>query len=135
LPYNLEITNKRTGAKKQLEVLVWTKRMNVVVDRATGQAYQYVNTRGYTEAEMRKVKRHGFTFPCTGLCEQDLDRPHLTCVGFCAIRRVLNHEIPELVPVTPYLLLRLDSRYRHLSTLKDAIAKKVAVLLEWLYST
>jgi hypothetical protein len=109
--------------------------MSVVVDEETGQAYQYVNTKGYTEAEMQKFKHHGFTFPCVGLCEQPLHRPHGTCVGFCAIRRVLSGEIPEIVPVTPYLLLRLHNRYRHLPTLKDAIVKKLLVIVELLVST
>jgi hypothetical protein len=130
VPYSLEITNRKTGAKKQLRVLVWTKRMSVVVDEETGQAYQYVNTRGYDASENR-----GLGFGCQGLCEQKLHRPHLTCVGFCAIRRVLNGEIPEIVPVTPYLLLRLHNKYRHLPGLKDAIVKKLLVIVEWLVST
>ena len=104
--------------------------MNVVVDEATGQAYQYVDVKGYTES-----KRRGLGFPCQGLCEQVLIRPHLTCVSFCAIRRVLAGEIPEIVPVTPYLLLRLHNRYRHLPALKDVIAKKLLVIVEWLVSS
>ena len=104
--------------------------MSVVVDEGTGQAYQYVNTKGYTESENQAL-----SFGCRGLCEQKLHRPHLTCVGFCAIRRVLNGEIPEIVPVTPYLLLRLHNRYRHLPVLKDAIVKKLLVIVEWLVSS
>jgi len=104
--------------------------MNVVVDEETGQAYQYVNTKGYTHSENR-----GLGFGCQSLCEQKLIRPHGTCVGFCAIRRVLSGEIPEIVPVTPYILLRLHNKYRHLPTLKDAIAKKLLVIVEWLVST
>ena len=104
--------------------------MSVVVDEETGQAYQYVNTRGYTES-----KNQGLGFGCQGLCEQNLHRPHLTCVAFCAIRRVLSGEIPEIVPVTPYILLRLHNKYRHLPTLKDAIVKKLLVIIEWLAST
>jgi hypothetical protein len=104
--------------------------MSVVVDEGTGQAYQYVNTKGYTES-----KRRGLGFPCQGLCEQVLIRPHMTCVAFCAIRRVLSGEIPEIVPITPYILLRLHTKYRHLPTLKDAIVKKLLVIVEWLVST
>lgn len=104
--------------------------MNVVVDEETGQAYQYVNVKGYERSE-----NHGLGFGCQSLCSQRLIRPHMTCVAFCAIRRVLSGEIPEIVPVTPYILLRLHNKYRHLPALKDVIAKKLLVILEWLVST
>lgn len=127
---HLEITNKRTGEKRQLRVVFAGKRLQVVVDEATGQAYQCVDTHGYTHSE-----NPGLGFGCQSLCEQELRRPHATCVGFCAIRRILKREIPAIVPVHPYLLLRLHNKYRHHVWLKDLIAKKLLVILEWLVST
>ena len=130
MPSFLEIRNKRTGAKKQLRILFSGKRLQVVVDEATGQAYQCVDTRGYTRSENR-----GLGFGCQSLCEQELLRPHATCIGFCAIRRVLKGEIPTIVPVHPYLLLRLHNKYRHHVWVKDLLAKKLLVIVEWLVST
>jgi len=126
----LEISNKRTGAKKQLRIIFTSKRLQVVVDEATGQAYQCVNTSDYTHSE-----NHGLGFGCQGLCEQELYRPHTTCVGFCAIRRVLKGEIPSIVPVHPYMLLRLHNKFRRHIWIKDLLAKKLLVILEWLVST
>ena len=126
----LEIKNKRTGAKKSLRIIFTAKRLHVVLDEATGQAYQCVDASGYTHSENR-----GLGFGCQSLCEQELWRGHATCVGFCAIRRVLKGEIPAIVPVHPYLLLRLHNRYRRHIWIKDLLAKKIFVILEWLVST
>ena len=104
--------------------------MRLVVDEATGQTYQHVNTSGYTHSENR-----GLGFGCQSLCHQELYRPHTTCVGFCAIRRVLKGEIPAIVPVHPYMLLRLHNRYRRHIWIKDLLAKKLLAILEWLVST
>jgi hypothetical protein len=126
----LDIRNKRTGKKKQLRIIFTAKRMQLVLDEATGQAYQCVDTSGYTHSENR-----GLGFGCQSLCEQELFRPHTTCVGFCAIRRVLKGEIPSIVPVHPYMLLRLHNKYRHHVSIKDLLAKKLLVIVEWLVST
>ena len=127
---HLEITNKGTGERRQLRIIFAGKRVQVVVDEATGQAYQCVDTSGYNRSENR-----GLGFGCQSLCEQELLRPHTTCVGFCAIRRVLKGEVPAILPVYPYLLLRLHNKYRHHVWLKDLLVKKLLAIVEWLVST
>jgi len=127
---HLEITNKGTGERRQLRIIFAGKRVQVVVDEATGQAYQCVDTSGYNRSENR-----GLGFGCQSLCEQELLRPHTTCVGFCAIRRVLKGEVPAILPVYPYLLLRLHNKYRHHVWLKDLLIKKLLAIVEWLVST
>jgi len=39
------------------------------------------------------------------------------------------------VAVYPYMLLRLPSKFRHNVRVKDAIVKKLLVIVEWLVST
>jgi hypothetical protein len=129
LPF-LEISNKRTGAKKQFKICYTGKNVMLVADEATGQMYQCVDTSAYTHSE-----NHGLGFGCQTLCKQKLERPHLTCVGFCAFRRVLKGEIPPIVPVYPYMLLRLPNKFRHHVWLKDLLVKKLLVIVEWLVST
>jgi len=130
LPAFLEIRNKRTGAKKQLRIVFTSKRLQVVMDETTGRTYQCVDISGYTHSENR-----GLGFGCQRLCEQELIRPHTTCVGFCAISRVLRGEIPAIVRVHPYMVFRLDNRYRRNVRVKDILAKKLLPILEWLWTT
>jgi len=130
LPF-LEISNKRTGAKKQLKICYTGKNMMLVADEVTGQMYQCVDTSAYTHSGNR-----GLGFGCQEtLCKQRLIRPHWSCVAFCAFRRVLKGEIPPIVAVYPYLLLRLPNKFRHNPRVKDAIAKKLLAIVEWLVST
>jgi len=126
----LEIKNKVTGAKKQLRIIFTAKRLHLVLDEETGRTYQCVDISGYTHSENR-----GLGFGCQSLCEQKLIRPHGTCVGFCAISRVLRGEIPTIVRVHPYMILRLDNRYRRNVRIKDVLAKKLLAILEWLWTT
>ena len=126
----LELRNKRTGEKKRLKVCYTGKNVVLAADEATGQMYQCVDTSAYTHS-----KNRGLGFGCQTLCKQKLARPHLTCVGFCAFRRVLKGEIPPIVAVYPYMLLRLPNKFRHNARVKDAIAKKLLVIIEWLVST
>lgn len=126
----LNIENKSTGAKKQLRIIFTSKRLLLVLDEATGRTYQHVDVSGYTRS-----KNRGLGFGCQSLCEQELIRAHTTCVGFCAIRRVLKGEIPAIVRVHPYMILRLDNKYRHNSRVKDILAKKFLAILEWLWTT
>jgi hypothetical protein len=104
--------------------------MMLAADETTGQMFQCVDTSAYTHSENR-----GLGFGCQTLCKQELHRPHWTCVGFCAFRRVLKGEIPPIVPVHPYLLLRLHNKYRRHVWLKDLLVKKLLVIIEWLVST
>jgi len=126
----LEIRNKRTGAKKQLKICYSGKNMMLAADETTGQMFQCVDTSAYTHSENR-----GLGFGCQTLCKQELHRPHWTCVGFCAFRRVLKGEIPPIVAVYPYMLLRLPNKFRHHIWLKDLLVKKLLVIVEWLVST
>jgi hypothetical protein len=127
----LEIRNKRTGERKQLKICYTGKNMVLAADETTGQIYQCVDTSAYTQS-----KNHGFGFGCQEtLCKQRLNRPHLTCLGFCAFRRVLKGEIPPIVAVYPYVLLRLPDKFRHHIRIKDLLAKKLLVVVEYLVST
>mgnify|MGYP001113659962 CR=1 FL=1 len=126
----LEIRNKRTGERKQLKICYTGKGVHLAADEKTGQMYQCVDTSSYTHSTNR-----GLGFGCQTLCKQELRRPHWTCVGFCAFRRVLKGEIPPIVAVYPYMLLRLPNKFRHNARVKDAIAKKLLVIVEWLVST
>lgn len=75
----------------------------------------------------RSVKKALFAFPCVGICEHKLKRPHLTC-SVCRGRRVYMKKMPNKIPVHVYTLL--IHRDRRNAKVKNKLLKAVLTIAE-----
>jgi len=72
--------------------------------------------------------KHGIPFACYALCEQQIRRPHLTCL-WCRARRVHYKLLKEKIPVE-ILTIAINKQQKY-PRLKAIVRKMLFTLMGW----